>query len=397
MASQNWMNELWKELTTPPSFMNRGSDRPVAPKPPQQTQAKTKDWKEDLEETEEPEPSVKDINLILRANGFPPRVGNQYPFVVQGAVPYGSVMRLDTSVGPVALKRSHASPQRLQFMGRALQHLEKKGFLRHARIVPNVEGDLFTPYRDHFFYVTRWVKGQSTDLSSMVHVSDAASAIAEMHHLSRGFQTSGYKPHGAFDLEKVLKSRVKELDSFLVKAQGKRRPDAVDRFVVKQLPTYKRQAQQALKLLADPKCREFLQADSANPGLCHLDITPQNLIYAARGGIHLIDFEMISYGPRMLDIGHFVRRTLQANNWSREPAILTLVQVNRVEPLRFAEYRILQTLLTFPHSAWRSIRNHYRNPTPYTLARLEQLQEQETDRQAFLDDFAAQVERYKGK
>ncbi|WP_018132690.1 phosphotransferase [Effusibacillus pohliae] len=406
-AISSWMKELWKELTTPPAFMNipaRSKQGPPKNRPtatdeesrrrPYRNQSAGGHGGWDDETAEQPR---EDVDLILRANRFAPKILHHYPFVVKRVVPFGSVMQLHTSDGIVGLKRSHASQKRLEFMAKALQYAERNGFSRFARIIPNSKKNLFTPLGEQIYYATEWISGEEADFSSMLHIAAAASAIAEFHHASRGFAATGYNPPGAFGLNKVLQSRAKDFDLILDKARGKRKPDAVDRFVIRRIPAYKKQAQQAAKLLEDRRCRDFLLRDQTNPGLCHLDITPKNLIYARKNGMHLIDFELLSFGPRMLDIGHFIRRCLQDNDWVREPALIALVQVNRVQPLLHAEYQILQALLTFPHPVWRSCRNHYMGkPTPYTLARLERLQEQEPARQAFLEDFASHVERHRG-
>lgn len=401
-----WMKELWKELTTPPKFLN--VPKPDKSKPPKENRAKSSPQppkfhrdrpRDDNGEPDEEEDDLpaRNLGVILRSNGYPPKILESYPFLVRRAMPFGPVMRLETPDGAIALKRSRMSPKRLLFMWRALQYVEKNGFDQMARIVLNKENLPFTVHGNEYYYASEWIAGQSADFSSMSHIGEAALAIARFHQASRGFETTFYQPQEAFGIDKILQTRAKQFDLFLSKARGKRRPDAVDRFVIRHIPDYRKQAQQAAKLLEDPRCQGFLKWDRTNPGLCHLDITPQNLIYTPQRRVFLIDFDMMSYGPRMLDIGHMIRRGLQANEWKREPALLSLVQANRIEPLRHAEYRILQAILTFPHSVWKSCHAHYMNqPTPYTLARLELLLEQERARQLFLQDFADHVERHRG-
>ncbi|BCJ86971.1 spore coat protein [Effusibacillus dendaii] len=296
----------------------------------------------------------------------------------------------------MALKKTRLPQKQIRFIAHALQHVAQNGFHRVSRMIPNTNGFFFTLLGDQTYYVTQWIEGQTADFSSVRHVAESALTIAEFHRAARGFVSVSYQPESII-LKHLLQTRTQQLDQFLTKAKEKRKPDDVDRFVLRYLPAYKKQALQAVKLLNDPRVVHFLKQEEEDPGLAHLDITPTNLIFTPQNQICLIDFDRLSYAPRMLDIGHMMRRSLQANRWQREFALISLVQVNQVEPLRHAEYTILQSILTFPHSVWRNCRNHYlRKSSPYTLAALEQLQEQEADRQSFLEDFAAHVERHKG-
>jgi CotS family spore coat protein len=420
-----WVKELWKELTTPPGFLNPPSTaKPVAKSEPapqtfdsrpnrptdrvSERQPRTSrprssannssyDEEEDEEDGEGIEQSPEDIRVVLRANGYHPRIVEQYPFTVYRAVPYPSVMQLRTSVGDIALKRAHVKKRKLQFMFDALQYLETNGFTRFSRIIPTIKNTFYSPFDEQLYYASQWIQGQPADLTSVPQVGQAALAIAEFHLASRGFESAGFNPPAAFEISKTIRARAKEFDIFLSKAKSKGKPDPVDRFVSKQIPAYQKQAQQALSFLEDPRCQDFFVKEEELPGLCHLDITPQNLVYSDKTGMHLIDFELTAHGPRMLDIAHLIRRSLQQSNWRRETALVPLVQINQVEPLRHAEYRILQSILTFPHSVWRTCHNHYMvRPTPYTLARLQQLYEQEHDRQLLLDELRQHVDRHRG-
>lgn len=429
-----WVKELWKELTTPPSFLNlpqtvksvakhdpephldnqanrpmerpseRQSDRPSER---QQRNSRQKssgyhnsnyyDEEDEEDDGKAVDQSPEDIRVIMRANGFNPRILEQYPFSVYRVVPFSSVMQLQTSAGEIALKRAHVKKRKLQFMFDSLQHIENNGFTRFSRIIPTIRNTLYSPLGEEVFYANQWIQGQSADLTSVPQVGQAALTIAEFHRASRGFEATDFNPPPAFDIAKTLRSRTKEFDVFLSKAKNKRKPDPADQFVMKHIPMYKRQAQQSLAFLDDSRFQDFLEQEEDLPGLCHLDITPQNLVYSSKSGMHLIDFELLAHGPRMLDIAHLIRRSLQMNDWRRETALVPLVQINRVEPLRHAEYRILQSLLTFPHSVWRACHNHYTvRETPYTLAKLQQLYEQEHSRQLFLDELGQHINRHRG-
>lgn len=424
----SWVKELWKELTTPPGFLNppstakpvvkrepemqtfdsrpnRPADRVSERQPRNSRQGSTAfDSNYDEEEEDEEdgegegiEQSPEDIRVILRANGYHPRIVEQYPFTIYRAVPYPTVVQLRTSAGDIALKRAHVKKRKLQFMFDALQYLETNGFTRFSRIIPTNKNTFYSPIGEQLYYASHWVQGQPADLTSVPQVGQAALAIAEFHRASRGFESADYNPPAAFEISKTLRARTKEFDIFLSKARSKGKPDPVDQFVAKQIPMYKKQAQQALSYLDDSRCQDFLVKEEEMPGLCHLDITPQNLVYSVKTGMHLIDFELTAHGPRMLDIAHLIRRSLQQSNWRRETALVPLVQINQIEPLRHAEYRILQAMLTFPHSVWRACHNHYMvRSTPYTLARLQQLYEQEHDRQLLLDELRQHVDRHRG-
>lgn len=461
MANQGqvpeWLKHLWKELTTPPHFIpapqkqshpekketshqneksatDEKDDHPswwsswsVSPLPPQKKRKKKaykkgKSTKKQLTNSPNLSPfshmqnpiqhsfsslseslwgslsqTKKELAQVLLRHGYHPPVLEHYPFTVYKAEPYGSVIRLQTSAGPFALKRTPLPPERIEFMHEAVCHLHKQNFFRVAPFFPNKKKAPYTIAGGNVYYISEWVHGQECDFSSMIHLAEAAQTLSQFHQASLGFAPKVTIPPAAFSVLDIFRHRSQDLHAFKKKIRLKNKPNAIDQFVLQHIDDYLKQAQRAILLASDPTIKDYLSHVAQSPGLCHLDVTPQNLIYTTNHHVHLIDLDLMTFGPRVLDLAHLMRRSLQKTGWAREVPLVCLVQANSVGKIRREEYILLLALLTFPHRFWHICYAHYvLRHDAQTLGKLQQLQSLEEKRKSFLEDFARQVYRYRG-
>jgi CotS family spore coat protein len=337
----------------------------------------------------------REIAQVFVRQGYHPEVVERYPFTVYKAEPFGSVIRLHTSDGWKAVKRTHLSPERVEFMHQAVHHVMQRGFVR---IAPFVLSKKKTPYAivgGQVYYITDWVSGQDCDFTSMIHLAEAAQTLAQFHQASLGFEPSVMIPPTAFHILETFQQRSKDLATFKRNIRIKSKPDEMDKFFLKHVDAYQKQAQKAILLVSDPGVKQFLSREAAHPGLCHLDITPRNLIYTTNHHVHLIDLDFMTFAPRALDIAHLMRRSMQKTGWTREVSLVCLVHVNSIKKITRDEYRLIHALLTFPHRFWHVAYAHYAlQAGGQSLGYLQQMQALEEKRNVFLQTFEQQIERY---
>jgi CotS family spore coat protein len=313
---------------------------------------------------------------------------------VSKAEPFGPVMRIRTNEGLLALKKTDLTPKHVQFLHAAINHLGQHKFQRCAPFLLTKNGHPYAQIGGETYYATRWIRGQEVDFRTMAQLGLTARTIAEFHEASRGFEPDGYRPAMLFDIHDRFADRRKEFLLWKKRAQNKSRPDAVDKMFLKQVDHYLKQADDALTIFKRSEVRAHLLYEEDDPPLCHLDLTPYNMVYTTNNQVVLIDFDFCTYAPRTLDLAHLMRRALQRQEWNEHVANHCLVNYNAVRLLARSEYLLLLGLLLFPHRFWRVAYQHYEiGHDPHHLGYFQLCEAEEEQRQAFLTRFARQVER----
>jgi CotS family spore coat protein len=338
-------------------------------------------------------PAAAEVQAAIRRHGFAPAILKQYGLTASKVEPFGPVLRLRTNQGLIALKKTHLAPKNILFLHGAFQHLEEKRFTKFAPFLLTTDGRPYGIVGGDTYYITRWLRGQEVDFRSSPQLALAARTLAEFHEASRGYEPE-HRPAAIFDMVDRFADRRDELLEWKKRVQKKRRPDGVDQFFLQHVDLYVSQCAQALTLLKKPEIRAHLLYEEEDPCLCHLDLTPYNMVFTQNNQVALIDLDFCTYGPRTLDLAHLMRRALQRQEWDQDAAWHCLVNYNSLRMLTRPEYRILQGLLIFPHRFWRIAYEHYDvGHDPNHLGYFQLCEAEESKRQAFLTTFGRQIDR----
>ncbi|MBX6353123.1 MAG: phosphotransferase [Thermoflavifilum sp.] len=325
---------------------------------------------------------------------IPPDVVQAYGWKIRSARRVMNVVQVETDKGTFALKRTGIGPERVAFLYDAIAHARQHGFHRIARIVPTRRGRAFVTRDGATFYATEWLTGQPLNFASSAQVGQLAHALAEFHEATRGFRRDGWMPPAAYDLAGILEQRGEDLRSLIAVAQRKTQTDTFDKALLRMARQLRADAERAAELAASADCRAFLRKDRERAGLCHLDVIPSNFVYDPDKRVHLLDLDLAAPAPRVLDLGHLLRRALQAGGWHAEPAYACFLHYNAVRPLAPEEYVLTEALITFPHRVWRLAAARYRGqPDDAQVAELSTCERQSERRQAFLESFGKLVTR----
>lgn len=342
----------------------------------------------------EQEDSLNEIHTVIRRHGFAPAALKAYGLTATKAEPFGPVLRLRTSKGMIALKKSELTPKQIQFLHEAFQYLEERKFTRFAPFILSTNGLPYVQVGGDTYYATQWVRGQEVDFRSRPQLALTARTLAEFHEASRGFEPTGYRPAMIFDLVDRFQDRRDELVAWKKRAKAKSRPDHVDKKFLALVDQYLAQSDQALAIMKQPAVRSHLLFEEDDPPLCHLDLTPYNMVYTTTGHICLIDLDFCTFGPRVLDFAHLARRALQRSEWEEDVLRHALVNYNSVRLFNVAEYVLLNGLLVFPHRFWRISYQHYElGHDPHHMGYFELAEAEEENRQKLLQKFGQQVDR----
>jgi CotS family spore coat protein len=324
------------------------------------------------------------------------RVLQSYPFQIEQFEAYQNIVRLETaSNNTLAFKLASIPPEKVHFIYRALQYAKKQGYEWFSPIVSTNQGKPFVKHGPQTYYVTRWIDGEHADFSALTQLGKTAESLARFHESTIGFETTGQHPHMAFDLFQRYLERSQQMLSMTRMMQAKSRPSEAEQLFIRNASSFQQQASLALSLLKDPNVVKHLDQEEDAPGICHLDIVERNVILHKAKHAYLIDFDNMTYAPRVLDLAHLIRRGMQKTNWLPEVALVSLINYNGIRPLSHTEYMTLEALLTFPHRWWRLIQMSSQGSSSSLLPMIETCLEQEKNRQQFLRSFSRQVTRHK--
>jgi CotS family spore coat protein len=398
MPSTDWLRTIMHEFTKPPHFIDemyqawqpeQGEARSAS-----QPSHKGKVVPASMAQTAVRDNPAAPWRSVLAQTGIPPLVVSKYGWRVKSAERYGRVAKLETAKHTFAVKQADISADRIQFIQESLEYAQRQGFSQLSPIVLTEGDEACVTLRGHTYYSSRWIDGQPVQFTNDRHIGKVAQALARFNERTRGFQPSMAAPPVQFNLKKLMKQRSNDLHTLLVEAERRPLPGRFEEILKTMGDTLRSDAEASVTAISDPACESFLTNEQKRPGLSHLDVIPSNFVMDASGRVHLIDFDLMTFAPRALDLSHLMRRCLQLQSWSSETAYICFLQYNAIRTMTAAEYEIVHALLTFPYKAWRLMHTRYRQfEEPEQVRWLELYLEQDPKRQTFLKSFEKQIVR----
>lgn len=353
---------------------------------PAQTQTQTNKPRQAIDE------QTRAWQAVFRQADYPVSLPALYGWKVINAHQVLGILRVAAEDGEYALKRTHLPPERVVFLHKVLTEVAKNDFTRFAPFILSEKDRPYVYLNGETYYATRWVPGTPANFSSINQVAQTALSLAQFHEASQHVSPGGYQPPSEFHLARMLKERASDLRELIAMAEQARNPDSFDTLLAQLGPTLKKDAERSLRLMETEPCQDFLAEAEQQRGVCHLDVIPDNFIYDHNRLVWLLDFDLATYAPRVLDLYHLLRRSLQRTNWDTEVAYTCFLNFNTVKAIRHEEYLILQALLTFPYQAWRIAQTRYHVfRDPNQVQDLDTYAVQETRRQAFLTAYEGQI------
>lgn len=329
---------------------------------------------------------------VLADLSIPNDVLSHYNWKIQHIEAISNVAKITTQTGKFALKQTHITPPRVAFLHQIQEYAKEHHFDHFAPMLLTKEQSPAIQMNHKTYYVTHWIDGQTTNFASIEHVGQVAYALAQFHASTKGCKVSE-QVTPVFDLLQITEQRHRDLRQMLRTVEAKRDRDTFDDSFLSVKSDVLTDAQQSMDILSDGDCTAFLKQDQNSPGLCHLDVIPGNFIYTPHRHVVMIDLDLASFAPRVLDLAHLLRRSLQQTNWDSEYAYTCFLHYNVVQTMPKVEYLLVQALLRFPYRIWRLAHTRYRFFAD--TGQIEDLQgylEQERRRQKFLSEFTHQVE-----
>jgi len=287
--------------------------------------------------------SYERLREAVRGYGFSPAL-----------IRAGSGYRVEGPTGPHFLKRFGHSPAEALFVYHGLEHLRSHGFPEAPRIHLTRDGRPFIAPGGELYYLQDWLDLTPADLTDPASLGAAVDLLCRMHRAGEGFTPPAElgdvrNDYGSW-LDKCV-GRLRELYSFAELAEDSRKESKFDARYAKASLGFARQAEEAVRRLADLPLARVAQRDRDAGALCHRNFTPGNLALDSRSRLRVLDFDSSAREIRLDDVAKFVRRAAGADA-DRAAFILERYAAGIGKALDETELGLLSAYLLFPMEFW---------------------------------------------
>ncbi len=317
-------------------------------------------------------------------------VFKQYNFKIYNTFRTRGAHIIETNEGSKLFKRLECSTNRVEFEDKIQQLLVKKCHPYIDLYVRNTNNEIITADSMCNKYVIKnWNSGIDCDLRKEEDVLSGVANLSSIHKLLRGviFKEEGISPNIEANLGNTYDKRIRELRSVRSYVRRKRKKNEFELCFLDSYDHLYNQAVLACKLLKESQYYELLKHSISNGHVCHGNYTYHNLTFLdkkqkqnnyemsykqrkqERGiekniGINRIiatsNFEKAAIGIQINDLYHFIRKTMEKNNWNVDLGIKMIETYHHSCPISKEEAYLLYVLLLFPEKFWK-VSNYYYN------------------------------------
>ncbi|KEO82738.1 CotS family spore coat protein [Tumebacillus flagellatus] len=334
------------------------------------------------------------ISQALEECGFAPDVLDAYGFDVYKAESVRKVVRLDTSLGVLALKKFKFTDGELDYSLAAMQHVKEQSF-DVPGLIPTRDGALYVKQDDVKYFVMEWLQGRESRYSHIYDLTLAARGLADFHRATRGF----HPPPTAASIGKEqwgswtghFLERMEELRSWQVLAEQGGTP--FDNMYADAAAYGITEASRAVELLLSSRYEEISKEEQEWQGFCHHDYAHHNVLITgehAKPGIAIIDFDYSISDIRAHDLASLILRNMKSDKWDARTAFFILKSYyERAEP-HPGEERLVHAMLRFPQDLYEVARYQFvekNRPADVLESRLRKWEQQRQRRERFFREF----------
>lgn len=317
-------------------------------------------------------------------------VSSSYDLEVVHSSNYRDGTVLNTPSGRKLLKKITFSPERIQFIHHAKEHLNENKFSNIDRYCCTKEGLPYFNFEENCYTVTEMVDGRECNFDSRPDLNSAVSMLASMHRASRGFAPD----KDAFSKSELGKlpdnfqkrlSDMKKMKKYALRGRGK-----FDYLFLDWIDYFYQLGEDALKKLMDSKYNKLVDAAQAEGFFCHHDYTHSNIILNEEK-TYIINFDSCCMELKVYDLTNLLRRKMRKCNWDIKEAKNILEEYHGIEAISEEEFDVLRIMLQFPQKFWRVTNKYYNSRHGWAekiyIAKLNEVIEESEVHKKFIDNF----------
>jgi len=115
-------------------------------------------------------------------------ISEKYNLEIKNIVPFKNSYILSTSKGKKILKKTILSPERIQFIHAAKEHLNENNFTKLDRYLCSSEGNPYLISGGNCYTLTNMIEGSECNFDNRGEIIKSARLLAQMHKTSKGFK-----------------------------------------------------------------------------------------------------------------------------------------------------------------------------------------------------------------
>ena len=293
-----------------------------------------------------------------------------------------TVWKIETSTGPVCLKRLRKTEEEAIFSINAQYYLAAHG-AKVPAVYPTKAGDLYVNHNGEIFVLYQWIIGNPIRMDSRkADLTRAITGIAEFHRDSAGYLPEGLKvssklgrwPHYYESMKKRLLNW-KEL-------AAARPNDPMCKIFSANVDFFVELAEKARILLAASAYNEWAAEIELKGNLCHQDYGDGNALWTDTG-IYVLDLDGVTYDLPARDLRKIImKRMVKRGSWDTELINDMTGWYTAVYPLTPEQLRVLYIDLLFPHEFHNTAKNPFLKKKitgPEKIATAVKLEKQKID------------------
>ncbi|MDO4167047.1 MAG: hypothetical protein Q4D32_06560 [Eubacteriales bacterium] len=345
----------------------------------------------------------------------------QYSIQIKSKRRVRGAILLETGDGLRLLRSYNGHRNHLAVEEQIKQHLVDQGYPYVDQAVMNEQGDYLT--RDGSggtWIMRRWYAGKECDIRDAKEVRQAAAHLGRLHQMLvnplqnadgecelEAAGVEGAKPDEKttsveenataplpYAMQRQLDQayfakRNRELKRIHSYIRKKRQKNDMELALLNSFSYYYEQGCEAEKTDAEGDIYHGLYQQAMQQGkYIHGSYNYHNLLIQGKR-IATTNFENTKVGIQVLDLYGFLRKVMEKNGWKSDFGIQIMDAYQQNHNLSGQERNLLYTLLLYPEKYWKQCNFYYNGKKSWmsdkNYNKLLRLQEQEKDRQIFLE------------
>lgn len=313
----------------------------------------------------------------------PEQVLEQYDLEVKAVSRGRESYICDTSQGMKVLKEYRGSMERAEFLAGMLKHLRAQGIFVET-VTMAKDGMPIAVNEDETKYIlVDAFSGAECDTRDRDAMLKAVSQLASLHNASESYE--GQVPLFVRTDQNarllLYEKHNRELRKVKNYVRSKKKKNEFEVMFMEQYERFMQKAMQVTERLGAAGGEERI-------GFCHGEYNQHNVIFG-KEKVAIVNFEGFSYQAQISDLGNFMRKMLEKNNWNTGLGMDFICAYDKVRKISKAEQEYLYLYLAYPEKFWK-IANHYYNAHKAWLSgrnieKLEKLSKQEGQKEQFLE------------
>lgn len=288
----------------------------------------------------------------------------QYGIDIRSTRKIRGAVLCDTGKDLYLLKEVSVPLERIQSLAQFYLFLEKQGWCKVDKIMPNNEGEYITKEENGNQYILKkWFKGRECDVKKTGELLEAAGVLAKLHLLMRREIPGGVVDGTRIDDEYIRHNReLKKVRCFIRKVSPK------SEFELEFLKNYDEMfswAENAQKMLESSNYEKLRKSNKDNYCLVHGEYNYHNILMndTEYNGelIAVTNFDKFKQDIQVEDFYYFLRKVMEKSGWKERLGDNIINAYSAVKPLTQDEVDYIKFRLVYPEKFWKIANAYYRS------------------------------------